>query len=106
MDVNIIVAIVGLFGVVSGGIITGLFLRKKNNADADKTASDAWRGFAEKMESRVTTLETKTDLQEKKITRLGQRILYLMQGIEILINQIQDKGDTPCWQPDEWKLEE
>ena len=106
MDATIIIAIIGLLGVVSGGIITGLFLHKKNNADADKTASDAWRGFAEKMEQRVTTLETKTDVQEKKITRLGQRIIFLMQGIEILIEQIQAKGESPCWQPDDWTLDE
>jgi len=101
----IIIAVIGLVGVLAGSLITNLFLRNKVNAEADKTSSDAWQGFANKMESRVDKLETLVDKQEKKITRYGNRIIYLTKGIEILINQIMDDGKQPCWTPNEWHPE-
>ena len=98
----IIIAVIGRVGVLAGSLITNLFLRNKVNAEADKTSSDAWQGFANKMESRVEKLETLVDKQEKKITRYGNRIIYLTKGIEILVNQILQDGKDPCWMPNDW----
>ena len=98
----IVIAIIGLVGVVAGSVITNLFLRDKISSEADKTSSDAWQGFANKMESRVEKLEVITEKQEKKITRYGNRVIYLTKGIEVLIHQIIQDGKNPCWVPDEW----
>jgi hypothetical protein len=65
-------------------------------------ASDTWEKLANKMESRVDKLETIVDKQEKKITRYGNRIVYLTKGIDILLGQIVHDGKEPCWVPDEW----
>jgi gas vesicle protein len=98
----IIIAIIGVIGVVIGGLITNLFLRPKVNVETEKIASDIWEKLATKMETRVEKLETIVEKQEKKITRYGNRIVYLTKGIDILLGQIVHDGKEPCWIPDEW----
>lgn len=102
----ITIAIIGVLGVVLGGLITNHFLQPKITAETEKMASDTWEKLANKMESRVDKLEVLVDNQEKKITRYGKRIIYLTNGIEILVNQIITEGKQPCWTPDEWNPEE
>lgn len=97
--------ITALLSAVGGGLVTGLFLRKKTNAETNRLSSDAWKDFAEKMEDRQNKLDAKLGLQEKKITRYGKRIIYLTKGIEILIDQIISEGKVPCWVPNEWDPE-
>lgn len=95
-------AIIATIGALAGGVITGLFMRRKNNAEAEKTVSEAWKGFAEKMEKRVNDLDVKVEKQEKKIDRFGRRVVYLMGGIEKLLDQIIDADQEPVWTPDDW----
>jgi len=33
----------------------------------------------------------------------GERVNYLMGGIAVLIGQIKDTNQAPCWQPDDWQ---
>lgn len=101
----IIIAVIGFIGVVAGGLITNHFLRPKIKAETEKTASETWEKLANKMESRVDKLELVVDKQEKKITRYGNRIIYLTKGIEILVNQIVQEGKKPCWEPNDWDPE-
>ena len=98
----ITIAIIGALGVVLGGLITNYFMRPKIKAETEKMASDTWEKLANKMESRVDKLETIVEKQEKKITRYGNRIVYLTKGIDILLSQIVHDGKEPCWVPDEW----
>jgi uncharacterized protein HemX len=98
----ITIAIIGVLGVVLGGLITNHFLRPKIKAETEKLASDTWEKLANKMELRVDKLETIVEKQEKKITRYGNRIVYLTKGIDILLSQIVHDGKEPCWVPDEW----
>jgi uncharacterized protein HemX len=98
----ITIAIIGVLGVVLGGLITNHFLRPKIKAETEKLASDTWEKLANKMELRVDNLETIVEKQEKKITRYGNRIVYLTKGIDILLSQIVHDGKEPCWVPDEW----
>jgi len=102
----ITIAIIGVLGIVLGGLLTNHFLRPKLKAETEKLASDIWKELANKMESRVLTLEETVKKQEIKITRYGKRIIYLTNGIEILVNQIITEGKQPCWTPDEWNPEE
>lgn len=104
---EIVAGIIG--GGAVGAFISGFFTRQKINAEADnikqdaeKKASEIWENLATKMESRVGKLEQTVDKQEKKITRYGKRIIYLTKGVEILINQLQEIEQEPCWVPDEW----
>ena len=99
---TIIIAIIGVVGVVLGGLITNHFLRPKVNIETEQIASDIWEKLATKMETRVEKLEIIVDKQEKKITRYGNRIVYLTKGIDILLGQIVHDGKEPCWVPDEW----
>jgi Na+/glutamate symporter len=98
----ITIAIIGVLGIVLGGLITKYILRPKLKAETEKLASDIWKELANKMESRVLTLEETVKKQEKKITRYGNRIVYLTKGIDILLGQIVHDGKEPCWVPDEW----
>ena len=98
----ITIAIIGVLGIVLGGLITNHFLRPKIEAETERLASDTWEKLANKMESRVEKLEITVDKQEKKITRYGNRIVYLTKGIDILLSQIVHDGKEPCWVPDEW----
>jgi len=116
----IVIAIIGVIGVTVGALITNYFMHPKIKAETEKLASDTWERLAEKMEARaeklevlndkreqemelrVDKLETIVDKQEKKITRYGNRIIYLTKGIEILVNQILQDGKDPCWMPNDW----
>jgi Na+/glutamate symporter len=98
----IAIAIIGVFGVVLGGIITNYFLKPKVTAETEKIASDTWEKLANKMELRVDKLELVVEKQEKKINRYGKRIIYLTNGIGILVDQIIRDGNQPCWEPNDW----
>ena len=119
----IVIAIIGLIGVTVGALITNYFMHPKIKAETEKLASETWERLAEKMEARaeklevlndkreqemklrVEKLESIVDKQEKKITRYGNRIIYLTKGIEVLVNQIIDDGKQPCWMPNNWNHE-
>jgi len=120
----IITTIIGLLtGGIGAAIVNGIFAMRKNKAESEKTksdtnrvSSDAWKEFAEKMEKRQEALdaelvktrsEAKQDREElnktkRTLNRWGKRIVYLTNGIEILVNQIIEEGKQPCWSPDEW----
>lgn len=114
---EIITAIIGLFtGGVAGSVVSGLFAKRKVKAEVNRETSHAWKEFAEKMETRQNELdaelvearkENKINREElqrtnRKLDRYGKRIIYLTNGIEILVNQIQEDGKQPCWTPDQW----
>lgn len=96
------------------------FQNKKDDADAELTLGQGWKDLLVEIRTELKTTKGELEVvkseqarqgevivtQEKKMIRLGQRVIYLMQGIEILINQITDNGDDPCWRPDEWELDE
>ena len=42
---------------------------------------------------------------KKTIQRYGSRIAYLMNGIQMLLEQMQKDGIVPCWTPNDWKPE-
>ena len=62
----IIIAVIGVIGVILGGLITNHFLKPKVRAETEKLASDTWEKLANKMESRVEKLEIIVEKQEKK----------------------------------------
>lgn len=110
-------ALFGFLGAIIGAIITGLFLRRKTNADATdsisaaavKIAKTAVDDLIDPLVARITGLEeqaqeSKAEISRLKLTldRYAKRVIYLMSGIETLLRQIKSKGDTPCWSPDEW----
>ena len=92
----------GLIGVLIGGLIAYFGTRKKNTADAAAAITNAATGLVSKLEDRVAKLETKEGEQDCKITRFGQRVIYLMDGIKKLTEQIIGLGHIPAWKPDEW----
>lgn len=128
--VQVIIYITGtlLTGAGIGNIV--LFIRakyqnKKDYADAELTLGQGWRDLlieirAEMQSNKVELSETKTALdgvkkeqsrqgeviekQQKKIIRLGDRILYLTKGNQILTEQVIRLNQTPCWEPDDWEL--
>lgn len=114
-------ALFGFLGAIIGAIITGLFLRRKTNAEATdsisaaavKIAKTAVDDLIDPLVARITGLEeqaqeSKAEIGRLKLTldRYAKRVIYLMSGIETLLRQIKSKGDTPCWSPDEWRPEE
>lgn len=109
MSDGIITAIIGVLGVVVGGVIAGLFARRKTRSDAAGAITDAAVKLVQPLTDRVDTLEKKDCEQDKtidlltyKLDRYAKRVIYLMGGIETLIRQIKDAGCLPAWTPDPW----
>lgn len=82
------------------------------NADADnKTLEGAFRliGVLEKQmgcyEEEQSMLKRRVGRLEELLKAAYQRIEDLMLGIRKLVQQIRNKGDEPCWEPDEWDPE-
>lgn len=50
----------------------------------------------------ISELKSEQDAVRVTIRRYGNRITYLMNGIQKLLEQLKDLGQSPCWQPDEW----
>ena len=114
MEAN--VALWGFLGIVLGAIITGLFTYNVNRANASKAVTEAAINLVKPLSDRVKTLEDinveqnnkldqqgkKLDQQERTIKKYGQRIVYLMNGIEKLIEQFQRSDIAPTWVPDKW----
>jgi len=117
----IITAIIGLLtGGAGAAIVSGLFARRKSNADTNRVSSDAWKEFAEKMEKRQEELDNENKeirkenneiraiqkRMDNKLERYAKRIIHLTKGIEVLVNQIIEDGKQPCWNLDDWDPEE
>ena len=85
-----------------GAVISGLFLRRKNNADAAQSVSDAAVNLIAPLNARIDDVEKDQARVKKMLTRAMNRIAYLMGGIAQLTKQITDAGHKPSWTPDDW----
>ena len=99
----------GFLGIIFGAIITGLFAYNVNKANASKAVTEAAINLVKPLSDRVDKLEKinveqngKIEQQERTIKKYGQRIVYLMNGIEKLIEQFQRSDIAPTWVPDKW----
>ena len=99
----------GFLGIIFGAIITGLFAYNVNRANASKAVTEAAINLVKPLSDRVDKLEKinieqdkKIEQQERTIKKYGQRIVYLMNGIEKLIEQFQRSDIAPTWVPDKW----
>ena len=92
-------AIIGALGAIVGAIIAGLFLRKKNDADATEVITKIALNLIEPLDKKIMTLE-------KKNERYLKRLVVLMGGIEVLIKQLVDNRIVPCWTPDDWSSDD
>lgn len=112
MDNDIIVALVGaLFGFL-GVIVGGWMQRKKNNAEAEKSTADANEVITstvikliDPLNKKIEELEARVKTLESRSARYLKRIISLMDGIRVLINQLERAKLTPEWQPDEWNAD-
>lgn len=84
---------------VGAALVSGLLVRRKNNAEASEVITRVAMSLVEPLEKKVKKLE-------KKLDRYGDRIIYLTDGIQTLVNQIINDGKQPCWNPDEWNPDE
>lgn len=88
-------ALIAAMAAITSSVLTGLFLRRKQNAEATEILTRIAMSLIEPLENKVKLLEN-------KVIRFGERIIYLTGGIEILVDQITKDGKKPCWTPDEW----
>lgn len=95
-------ALIGAVGVVIVGIVGFFAGRRKNNADAAESISNAAKTLLEPLTRRIEELEEKVQRQDRRLDRYGQRIITLMRGIERLVLQITRLGHVPDWTPGEW----
>lgn len=109
MSEDIIVALIGMIGVGLGVLITAYFSRRKTKSEANKIEAEANEQIRETVMSLITPLnarigqlEARVKKLESRVNRYMRRILYLMEGIRMLLVQIEDAHLTPVWQPDEW----
>ncbi len=102
-------ALWGFLGIVLAAIITGLLAYNVNRANASRAVMEAAINLVKPLSDRVKRLEEinveqdkKIEQQERTIKNYGQRIVYLMNGIEKLIEQFQRSDIAPTWVPDKW----
>jgi hypothetical protein len=50
----------------------------------------------------ISDLKAEQGAVKATIRRYGNRITYLMGGIQKLLEQLKDLDQAPCWQPDDW----
>lgn len=111
---EIIVALIGgLFTGVIGNFLGAWLQRKKTAAEANKSTAEAndliadtVQKLIEPLNARIEQLEARVKTLEGRSTRYLKRIAYLMDGIRVLIGQIESANQSPCWKPDEWKADE
>lgn len=110
---EIIKAIIGLAGTLLGGLIVYITSRRKNDADAANAVIDAAVSLIDPLKTRLGELEERVSSQEKEVSKLrrqliryGDRVIVLMRGIAVLIKQIGDLGEKPCWEPDKWSIDD
>lgn len=87
---------------------------KHQKAEADEHTLDGAFKLLERVQGRLDQTEKKmADLEctnaryKIMIDRTLKRIAYLMQGIKVLLEQLQANRLEPAWRPDDdWRLEE
>lgn len=102
MDEILSTIIAASAGVLSG-VIAAKAGRKKNDADAASSITEAAMSLVEPLTKRVEVLETGRVEAEKelKILRpLPELVKRLMAGIDKLIEQIRCLGHEPIWTPE------
>lgn len=108
MSIAEIIGIIFGSGVLSA-VITAVATRRKNNADADNTISEAWSKLIEPMQaqldkngSEIASLKNKiADLEcsgrekDKTIAAQNERIQELTDEVAELRKQLEDIGQKP-----------
>lgn len=91
----------------------------KIRAEADKTQAETESKTLENAFRLIDVLSNQLQLQEKRINdmerrqgrlettirRYAARIEYLMQGIKVLLGQLESACIEPKWEPAEWDYE-
>ena len=62
--------------------------------------------YQEKNEAQLQAIKTEQAEVKATLKRYGNRITYLMSGIQKLLEQLRDLDQPPCWQPDDCDLNE
>lgn len=95
---------------IAGGLVVKvldlIFGRKRDKAEITKMITEAAEKMIKSLTDRVTTLEKELRTVKRKLERYAERVIYLMNGIQTLIKQIEEKKEVPCWKPDEWDPDE
>lgn len=124
------IALITFGGGLIGSFFTRYLDRKKarheinktiaetSNIDADtanvlvEAAKKAVESLVPNLAKRIQDLEREAEVQKQEADaqkrlnrRYANRIIYLMRGIEQLVEQITGLGPTPDWTPDEWDLD-
>lgn len=78
-------------------------------ADASAKTLDGAFDLIGHLNDQMGELNSRVDKQDRKIGGLqralqayAERVAYLMNGISILMRQITEAKQAPCWKPDEW----
>lgn len=58
--------------------------------------------YQQTTDAKILDLKNEVEESKKVIERVMRRISYLMNGIQVLIGQLVDAGQTPCWKPNDW----
>jgi len=116
----ILIALITVGGGLAGAYFTRFLDRKKSrhetkkviaetaNIEADtanvlvEAAKKAIDLIVPNLAKRIEDLEQETKDQGCTIRRYGNRVIYLMRGIEQLVSQITGLGHKPDWTPEPW----
>jgi hypothetical protein len=84
INIGIFIAIIGFLGVVVGALVTGLFQRKKTNAEADKDCADANEQIRQTVMSLLEPLNVKVNMLEKELEDWKNWALALFRQVKAL----------------------
>lgn len=91
MQPSTVEALFGLIGIVLGALITAYFLKRKNNAEAQKTEAETvqlYQNIADRAAEKALKLEDRITALERILEKKDQRIEELEKANESKDKQI------------------
>lgn len=64
------------------------------------------RAIIDELRNDIKARKEREVLFEARNARYLKRIIYLTEGIRVLLEQIRRHRETPCWTPEDWDPDE
>lgn len=105
--------IINIIAIISGisGVVLSVYTILKSRKETDKYEAETSQIYQkmlreeverrEKLETNVSQLKERVRTLEFEIQKLNKYIKSIYAGANLLINQIESRGDEPIWKPED-----